>query len=75
MLMEQDQHDAWREHINQYAKCPACDADGELEGTSDVVGPQVPGQPVKLRERMDCPACGCSWWERWVYSGRERMEH
>lgn len=75
MQMEQDQHDAWREHINQYATCPSCGADGELEGTSDVVDPGQPGDPVRLREQMECPACGCVWWESWIYSGREVVRH
>lgn len=73
MQMEADQHGAWRAHIDQYATCPACGADGELEGTSDVVDPKQPGEPVKLRERMDCPACGCTFWEVWVYHGQEKV--
>lgn len=75
MLIEDDQYAAWKAHINQYATCPACGADGELEGTSDVVDPKQPGDPVTLRERMDCPACGCHWFESWQYVGRERVGH
>lgn len=75
MMMDEDQVASWKAHIDQYAKCPACGADGELEGTSDVVDPEKPGEPVTLRERMDCPACHCTWWERWIYAGPERAEH
>lgn len=75
MLMDQDQYIAWREHIDQYARCPNCGENGEHERTYDVVDPQTPGESVKLRERMDCPACGCRWWEVWVYHGREVTEH
>lgn len=71
MLMEDDQAVVWKKHVDQYAKCPSCGADGELEGTCDTIDPEKPGEPVFLRERMDCPACGCHWWERWSYSGRE----
>lgn len=53
-----------------YAECPRCGARGELEGSADLVD-ATPGEaPVHLRERMDCPGCGLTWWERFDYVGR-----
>lgn len=73
--MEADQHKAWKEHIDRYAVCPRCGADGELEGTCDVIDPEKPGEPVVLRETLDCPACEYRWFEEWVYRGQKGAEH
>lgn len=75
MQMEQDQHDAWKSHIDQYAKCPSCGADGELEGECVIDDPEREGEPVFLKERMECPACGGWWWEVWRYHGRQVVGH
>lgn len=72
MILEADQHAAWRSHIGRYAVCPACGGDGELEGTMDTVDPAKPGDPVLLRELMVCE-CGHRWWECWSYFGQAEV--
>lgn len=90
MILEPEQHEAWKAHLDRYAVCPRCGADGELEGSCDVVDPaelcksrelssrsrnvkQIAeckaGEPVVLRELMECPACDHRWHEEWVYRG------
>ena len=70
MILEAEEHAAWKAHPDRYAVCPQCGADGELEGTCDTVDPKQPGEPVVLRELMECLACGCRWHEEWAYRGQ-----
>lgn len=69
MTLEPEEIEAWRKHIDQYARCPQCGGDGELEGTMDTVDPREPGQPVLLRELVTC-GCGHRYWECWSYHGQ-----
>lgn len=70
MILDDAQAQAWKAHIDRYAVCPRCGAEGELEGSCDVVDPESPGEPVRLRELLECPACDARWHEVWTYAGQ-----
>lgn len=70
MILEADAHAAWRDHIARYCVCQRCGGDGEYEGAMNTVDPQKPGDPVLLREVVECPGCGHRWYEVWQYSGQ-----
>jgi len=70
VIIEADQHEAWKQHIDRYGVCPRCGADSDLEGSCDVVDPKQPGEPVVLRELHECPACDHRWHEEWIYRGQ-----
>lgn len=57
MVLDDVQAQAWKAHIDRFAACPRRGAVGELEGSCEVVDPETPGQPVLLREVLECPAC------------------
>lgn len=73
MTLEPEEIEAWRAHIDKYARCPQCGGDGELEGTMDTQDPPQDGDPMLLRELVVCPGCGHRWWEGWAYHGQMEL--